>query len=93
MEFLRGKRDASETLAQSYLEKLGTWLHYKALRNPDCRFAENAKLDRTICCCAAIEHPSMRRLNVHRRSFQGATGNDAEILLLKKLSATHTNPQ
>lgn len=76
---------ASEMLAQTYPKELKTWLHYEALRNPDCGIIPNIHLTQEKCCCVAIEHPSMRQLNVHRRSFMGAKGNEAEVLMLQRL--------
>ena len=70
---------------------LNGWEKGGALQTPkighkkDVRFYNGHK-----CICIALEHPSMRKLNVHRRVYEnpdGITfkGHEAEVEMLKSI--------
>lgn len=73
---------ASELLSVTSKD-LCLWSGNMALKTPDIGLIRDVKIDRHICNCVAIEHPSMRNSNVKRRKYKGLVGNEAEVTMLK----------
>lgn len=82
-------RPASELLAKLSKSDLECWKSGRALSEPNIGFQKNIRFKEHICTCVAIEHTSLRHLNVKRRIYINSIGeyraNSAEVEMLKDL--------
>ena len=59
---------------------------WKSIDENNRQFADRITLGTHSFAFAAVVHPSFRNSNVHRRSFDGHTGNAAEVELLRRVT-------
>ncbi|WP_312648946.1 uracil-DNA glycosylase family protein [Aminipila sp.] len=74
---------AAELLSSAANKGLENWSHFKALRLEENALKYNVIFGEHSCTCLAINHPSMRHLNIKRCKYKDCVGNDAEIMMLK----------
>lgn len=82
-------KPASELLAKLSKPNLDSWKSGGALSVPSIGLQKNIRFNEHICTCVALEHTSLRHLNVKRRSYKNNRGehhgNTAEVEMLKDL--------
>lgn len=82
-------RPASELLSKLSKPDLDSWKSGRALSVPNIGLQKNIHFNEHICACVALEHTSLRHLNVKRRSYKNSSGehrgNNAEVEMLKDL--------
>ena len=83
-------RPASELLAKASKLDLDCWKSGRALSVPNNGLQKNIRFNEHICTCVALEHTSLRHLNVKRRVYENSSGvyhgNTAEVEMLKDLT-------
>lgn len=75
---------ASEMLSKLSKPDLDCWEKGKALRNPNEGYKSNIRFKNHSCICVALEHTSLRHLNVKRRVYGDYEGHDAEVKMLRE---------
>lgn len=83
-------RPASELLAKVSKPNLDCWESGRALSVPYIGLQKNIRFNEHISTCVALEHTSLRHLNVKRRLYKNSNGiyhgNTAEVGMLKDLT-------
>lgn len=74
---------AADMLSRTGVQELSKFRNGEVLKISDEGLKLNVNISGNICTVVALEHPSMRFLNVKRRKFLAETGNNAEIKMLK----------
>jgi hypothetical protein len=78
---------ASEMTSKLSKTDLDSWTDGGALRISNVGLKTNIRFRNHVCTCVALEHTSLRHLNVKRRRYVNETGehcgNEAEVEMLK----------
>jgi|GEM_PF-1338785 len=82
---------AADMLSMTGAQELADFKNGEVLKIKDEGLKLDVNINGNVCTVVALEHPSMRFLNVKRRKFQKFEGDEAEVEMLKEV--TKTPPQ
>lgn len=80
---------AADMLSRTGAQELADFKNGEVLKIKDEGLKLNVNINGNVCTVVALEHPSMRFLNVKRRKFREFEGDEAEVEMLRE--ATRIN--
>lgn len=80
---------AADMLSRTGAQELADFKNGEVLKIKDEGLKLNVNINGNACTVVALEHPSMRFLNVKRRKFQKLEGDKAEVEMLKEVTKIH----